>query len=85
MDILRLVDELDDLVHNAKPVLFSDQVRIDRERIYDLLDQIRASIPEEIEQARAILRAHEEGRPRPDPPEGGSAPPCTPRDHPSGR
>ena len=51
MDVLVLIDKLDDLVHNAKSVPMTDQVRIEREEIYDLLDQMRATIPEEIKQA----------------------------------
>ena len=54
MDVLVLIDRLDDLVHNAKAVPLTDQVRIDREEIYDILDQMRATIPEEIKQARLI-------------------------------
>ena len=54
MDVLVLIDKLDDLVHNAKPVPLTDQVRVDKEEIYDLLDQMRATIPEEIKQARWI-------------------------------
>ena len=42
MDVLVLIDKLDDLVHNARPVPLTDQVRVDREEIYDLLDQMRA-------------------------------------------
>lgn len=38
MDVLVLIDKLDDLVHNAKPVPLTDQVRVDKEEIYDLLD-----------------------------------------------
>jgi hypothetical protein len=41
MDVLVLIDKLDDLVHNAKAVPLTDQVRIDREEIYDILDQAR--------------------------------------------
>jgi len=37
MDVLVLIDKLDDLVHNAKQVPLTDQVRVDKERIYDLL------------------------------------------------
>jgi len=55
MDALRLVDQLDDLIHSAKPIPLTDQVRIDRERAYDLLDQLRATLPEEIAAARAIV------------------------------
>ena len=54
MDVLVLIDKLDDLVHNAKPVPLTDQVRVDKEEIYDILDQMRATIPEEIKQAPDI-------------------------------
>ena len=60
MDVLVLIDKLDDLVHNARPVPLTDQVRVDREEVYDLLDQMRATIPEEIKQARWIVKERQE-------------------------
>src|SRR5262249_61286265 len=60
MDVLVLIDKLDGLVHNAKAVPLTDQVRIDREEIYDILDQMRATIPEEIKQARWIVKERQE-------------------------
>jgi cell division septum initiation protein DivIVA len=60
LDVLVLIDKLDDLVHSAKPVPLTDQVRVDREEIYDLLDQMRATIPEEIKQARWIVKERQE-------------------------
>src|SRR3979490_57382 len=60
MDVLVLIDKLHDLVHNAKAVPLTDQVRIDREEIYDILDQMRATIPEEIKQARWIVKERQE-------------------------
>ena len=60
MDVLVLIDKLDDLVHNAKAVPLTDQVRIDREEIYDILDQMSATIPEEIKQARWIVKERQE-------------------------
>src|SRR5829696_8381138 len=60
MDVLVLIDKLDDLLHNARPVPLTDQVRVDREEIYDLLDQMRATIPEEIKQARWIVKERQE-------------------------
>ena len=56
MDVLVLIDKLDDLVHNAKSMPLTDQVRVDKEEIYDILDQMRATIPEEIKQARWIVK-----------------------------
>ena len=56
MDVLVLIDKLDDTIHNAKPVPLTDQVRVDKEEVYDILDQMRATIPEEIKQARWIVK-----------------------------
>ncbi len=60
MDVLVLIDKLDDLVHQAKAVPLTDQVRIDREEIWEILDQMRATIPEEIKQARWIVKERQE-------------------------
>src|SRR6201990_1798869 len=62
MDVLVLLDQLDDLIHNAKRTMLpgSDQVRLDREEVYDILDQMRATIPEEIKQARWIFKERQE-------------------------
>src|SRR6266446_2047805 len=64
MDVLVLIDKLDDLVHNARPVPLTDQVRVDREEVYDILDQMRATIPEEIKQARWIVKERQEQQAR---------------------
>jgi vacuolar-type H+-ATPase subunit H len=60
MDVLVLIDKLDDLIHNARSVPLTDSVMIDSEEIYDLLDQMRSTIPEEIKQARWIVKERQE-------------------------
>lgn len=60
MDVLVLIDKLDDLVHKAKKFPLTDEVRVDREEIYDLLDQMRATLPGEIKQARWIVKERKE-------------------------
>ena len=65
VEILELIDALDDIVHNAKPVPLTDQVRIDRESVYDLLDRMRMAAPEAIRRSRA---AEERPAPAEDPP-----------------
>ena len=60
MDVLVLIDKLDELVHGARPVPLTDQVRVDREKLYDILDQMRSTIPEEIKQARWIVKERQE-------------------------
>jgi cell division septum initiation protein DivIVA len=60
MDVLMLIDKLDDLVHNAKQVRLRDRVRVDREEVYDILDQMRATIPDDVRQARWIVKERQE-------------------------
>ena len=44
-DPLVAVDALDDLIHNAKPVPLTDQVRLSPEQLAERVDQLRASWP----------------------------------------
>jgi hypothetical protein len=60
VDVLVLIDRLDGLLSNAKAVPLTDQVRIDREEMFDILDQMRATIPEEVKQARWIVKERQE-------------------------
>ncbi|MGZ4325857.1 MAG: ATPase [Solirubrobacteraceae bacterium] len=60
MDVLVMIDTLDDLVHNAKPIRLTNQVRVDKQRVYDILDQIRGTVPEEIKQARWIVKERQD-------------------------
>jgi len=43
-EVAALLDQLDELIHNAKGVPLTDQVRIDRAQFYDLLDRLRATL-----------------------------------------
>jgi dsDNA-specific endonuclease/ATPase MutS2 len=54
MDVLELIDRLDDLVRNAKHVPLRSEVRVDKEKLSDLLNQMRETIPEELKEARWI-------------------------------
>jgi vacuolar-type H+-ATPase subunit H len=60
MDVLLLIDRLDDLVHDARSVPLTDQVRVDKVAIHDVLDEMRATISEEMKQARWIVKEREE-------------------------
>ncbi len=60
MDVLVLIEKLDELVHNAKRVPLTDSVRVDKEAIYDIVDQMRTTIPKDIEQARWVVKTREE-------------------------
>jgi hypothetical protein len=60
MDVQALVDDLARLVEEARPVPLTDQVRVDPEEIFDLLDQLRAAIPDQVKQARQLVRDRQE-------------------------
>ncbi len=55
MDILHLVDRLEELFNESRPVPLTHSVMVDEERILDIIDQMRVSIPEEIKKAQQIL------------------------------
>jgi uncharacterized Zn finger protein len=55
MDIQHLVDRLEDLIDEGRHMPFSKYTLIDEERALELIDQMRISIPEEIEKAARVL------------------------------
>ena len=52
MDIMRLVDDLEDLVNNGSRIPFTASVIVNEDDLYEIIDQMRASIPVEIKEAR---------------------------------
>lgn len=56
MDILHLVDRLEDLIDEGRHVPLSKYTMIDEERALEIIDQMRISIPEEIEKSSRILQ-----------------------------
>lgn len=55
MDIQHLVDRLEDLIDEGRHMPFSKYTMIDEEMALEIIDQMRISIPEEIEKAARIL------------------------------
>jgi cell division septum initiation protein DivIVA len=55
MDIQHLVDRLEDLIDEGRHMPFSRYTMIDEERALEIIDQMRISIPEEIEKAARII------------------------------
>ena len=68
MDILHLVDRLEELFNESKPIWFTHSVVVDEDRMLDLIDQMRVTIPDETKQSQQLLsqrdpilaQAHEE-------------------------
>lgn len=54
MDILKLIDEIEDIIENGSSVPFSSKVMIDVDEIYDIISEIRIKLPDEIKQANWI-------------------------------
>ena len=55
MDILHLVDRLEELFNNSRPVWFTRNVIVDEDAMLAIIDQMRVSIPEEIKKAQQLL------------------------------
>lgn len=56
IDILSLVDRLEGLARNAKRTPFSSKLAIDEQALVNLIDQMRLSIPDQIQEAEALLQ-----------------------------
>lgn len=55
MDILHLVDRLEELFNESRSFLFTHSVIVNEDRMLDIIDQMRVSIPEEIKKAQQVL------------------------------
>jgi hypothetical protein len=55
MDILHLVDRLEELLNQSRPFPFTHNVIVDEERMLQLIDEMRVTIPEEIKKAQQVL------------------------------
>ncbi len=60
MDILALIDKFEDLIAEGKKVPLSSTVMVNEQKIYDIIDEIRAGFPDEIKQARWIVKERQE-------------------------
>lgn len=56
MDIQHLVDRLEDLINDGGHLPFSTRTMVDEQRALEIIDQMRISVPEEIETARRVYR-----------------------------
>jgi hypothetical protein len=55
MDIQHLVDRLEDLIDEGRHIFGTKLTMVDEERALEIIDQMRISIPEEIEKAARVL------------------------------
>jgi cell division septum initiation protein DivIVA len=55
VDILHLIDRLEEIFNQSRPIWFTHNVIVDEDRMLDLIDQMRVAIPEEIKKAQQVL------------------------------
>src|SRR4030066_2114694 len=55
MDILHLVDRLEELLNQSRPLWFTHNVIIDEDRMLDIIDQMRVAVPDEVKKAQQLL------------------------------
>lgn len=55
MDILHLVDRLEELLNQSRPLWFTHNVIVDEDRMLDIIDQMRVAIPEEVKKSQQLL------------------------------
>lgn len=59
MDILQLVDRLEELFNESRPIPLTNNVIVDEDRMLDIIDQMRVAIPEEVKKAQKMIAERE--------------------------
>ena len=60
MDVFQQLDRIEDLIVSSKHVPFSSSVMVNETEIFELLDEFRSSLPEELKQARWMVKEKQE-------------------------
>ena len=53
--VLKLLDELEEILEECRTVPFSNKVSVNKEELYEVIGEIRAKLPNEIKQSKWIL------------------------------
>ena len=48
--VMKLLDEIEEVLDQSRAVPFSSKVNVDKEEIYDIIAEIRTRLPNEIKQ-----------------------------------
>jgi len=59
VDLLNALNELEELIENSGKIPFTKKVMVEEDRLLDLLDRIRTTMPEEVRQAKWIIQERE--------------------------
>ena len=54
MDILHLVDRLENVVHESRTIPFSRKLLLDEDKLIDIIDQMRVTIPDVVKNAQKV-------------------------------
>jgi len=54
MDILHLVDRLEELLNQSRPLWFTHNVIVDEDRMLDIIEQMRVAVPDEVKTSQQI-------------------------------
>lgn len=60
MDLSTQLQQLEDMVREAKSMPLSSSALLNRDEVLELIEQMKASLPEEVKQARWVVRDREE-------------------------
>jgi cell division septum initiation protein DivIVA len=60
MDMLSLIDKLEDIIANGVKVPLTGSVILKEQQLYEVIDDIRAALPDELKQARWIVKERQE-------------------------
>ncbi|TLM79467.1 MAG: ATPase [Actinobacteria bacterium] len=60
MDIMALIDRIEEIVESGRSMPFTSSKMVDPEKIYEIIDEVRAQFPDEIKQARWVLKERQE-------------------------
>lgn len=53
--ILKLLDELEELLDQSRAIPFSNKVSVDKDQVYGVLAEVRMKLPNEIKQAKWVI------------------------------
>ena len=54
--VMRLLEELEDILDNSRGVPFSNKVAVDKEELYDIVSELRDCLPNDIKQSKIIVQ-----------------------------
>ncbi len=60
MDVMQLIDRIEEIVDEGRTIPFSSSKLVDPDKIFEIIDEIRANFPDELKQARWIVKERQE-------------------------